>query len=240
MAVAYTRQFKIGDVGDDVEAVGRALVRAGAGCSWKQWNALPQRVRRTWGWRKRRWLNTFKKRRGLPVDGVYGRHAHADLARHFDARARALMARWEPPVKLVEPRQGWGSLERSLWPLYSRAVGHYGMSDLGTFNSASRLPGGGISDHAKGPPALAFDVGIDPDVGMRDPEGRKFFHEAVGDRRVEYVILGDKIWSQGRKDEGVRPYTAGGHMNHAHVSGRHSRLLRAMFLAEDLAVKVAA
>jgi hypothetical protein len=237
MEVRYTRRLSPGDTGPDVEAVGRALCRAGFGVKLSAYNALPARVRRTWGWRKRRWLRAFKRAHKLPPDAVYGKGAHAALSPHFDAYGRSLMASYKPPVKLVEPRQGWGSLDRSLWELYSIAIGTYGMSDLGTYNSASRLPGGGISDHAKGPPALAFDVGIDPDVGMADPEGRAFFNLCARDRRVEYAILGDRI---GSFRYGTRPYTSGGHLNHVHVSGRHSRLVRAAFRAQDLAYQALA
>lgn len=237
MTVPYTRRFAPGDFGTDVEAVGRALCRAGAGPKLAVYNALPTRVRRRWGWRKRRWLRAFKRTHNLADDAVYGKGAHAALEPFFDPWARELVRRYTPPIKLVEPRQGWGSLDRSLWELYAIAVGKYGMTDLGTYNPASRLPSGGISDHAKGPPALAFDVGIDPDIGMADPEGRAFFNLCSSDRRVEYVILGDRI---GSFKFGSKPYGSGGHLNHAHVSARHSRIARAAFRLKDLAEQAAA
>jgi hypothetical protein len=232
MALKYTRRFKPGDVGPDVEAVGRALCRSGAGMRLAAFNALPQRTRRTWGWRKRRWLKAFKKKNGLAADGIYGKGAHAKLEPFFDARAKELMRRYEPEIALVEPHQGWGSLDRTLWELYSLGRSKYQLSDLGTYNPASRLPSGGPSDHAVGPPALAFDLGIDPDIGQADPQGHAFFEICMRDRRVEYVILGDKIWS---RDRGLHAYTAGGHMNHVHVSGRHSSFVRATLRVRELA-----
>ena len=236
MSVRYTRRFTNESVGTDVEEVGRALCRAKCGPKGGlvAFMALPEGARRRWGWRHRRWLRKFKRKHGLTDTAVYGPKAHRALSPHFDARGRQRMAAWRPPLKLVPPRQGWSSLDKTLWALYAIAVTDYGMSDLGTYNPSSRLPGGGVSDHAKGPPALAMDLGIDPDVGMRDPEGRAFFHHCVGDRRVEYVILGDRIWAQSRKSEGIRPYTSGGHLNHAHVSARHSRLVRLSIRAQDL------
>jgi hypothetical protein len=107
------------------------------------------------------------------------------------------------------------------------------MSDLGTYNGGSRLPSGGISDHAKGPPSLAFDVGIDPDIGWQDREGQAFFKECMRSKACGYVILGTSIWSSSRASEGIRPYTAGGHMNHVHVSGRSEWYMRVGWRAID-------
>jgi hypothetical protein len=91
-----------------------------------------------------------------------------------------------------------------------------GLSDLGTYNPASTLPGGGKSDHAHYP-ARAFDLGIEPDTGWNNLTARAFFNQMVDHPAVEYVILGDKIWSRSR---GLHEYTAGGHLNHLHVSAR--------------------
>lgn len=115
---------------------------------------------------------------------------------------------------MIEPRQGFGSLDRSLWPAYTLAR-RMGLSDLGTYNPSSTLPGGGPSDHARSP-ALAFDAGFFPPVGYAHPQARLFFEAMVGRPEVNYVILGDVIWSRAR---GRHTYTAGGHMNHVHVSG---------------------
>lgn len=115
---------------------------------------------------------------------------------------------------MIEPRQGWSSLSPSLHAAFSLGRS-MGLSDLGTYNPASRLPGGGVSDHAQSP-ALAFDLGVTPAIGMAHPTGRVFFEAMIGRPEVNYVILGDTIWS---RDRGRHRYTAGGHMNHVHVSG---------------------
>jgi hypothetical protein len=93
-----------------------------------------------------------------------------------------------------------------------------GMSDLGTYNPASKLPSGAPSDHAVYP-AAAFDLGIDPDTGWDNDVARSYFLSLVGNPRVNYLILGDKIWSRARASEGIRSYSGGGHANHVHVSG---------------------
>jgi hypothetical protein len=120
------------------------------------------------------------------------------------------------PGKLIEPKQGFDSLHPSLRDAYSLGRS-MGLSDLGTFNPDSTLPGGGKSDHAFFP-AWAFDLGIEPDTGFANPTGRAFFELMVDRPEVEYVILGDQIWS---KSKGLHKYTAGGHLNHVHVSGVH-------------------
>jgi len=122
------------------------------------------------------------------------------------------------PGHLIEPKQGFDSLHPSLHEAYS--LGRtMGLSDLGTYNPASTLPGGGKSDHAFFP-AWAFDLGIEPDTGFANPVARAFFEAMVDRPDVEYVILGDKIWSRSR---GLHAYTAGGHLNHVHLSGIRER-----------------
>jgi hypothetical protein len=217
MSVRYTRRFHPYDSGPDVEAVGRALCRAGVGIPFLVYAALPLRVRRTWGPRKQDWLRRFKKKRGLPVDAIYGPKVHVALSPFFDARGRSLMQRWEEPVKIVEPRQGRSSLVSTLWEAYS--IGRtLGLSDLGTYNGASRLPSGTRSDHAYWP-AYAYDLGVSPTVGYAHPVGKRYFKAMTERPEIEYVILGDRIWSRGK---GLHAYTSGGHENHVHVSGRHS------------------
>lgn len=114
----------------------------------------------------------------------------------------------------IEPKQGFGSLEQSLWADYTLAR-RMGLSDLGTYNPSSTLPGGGRSDHAY-KPARAFDVGFSPPIGYAHPVARVFFEAMVGRPEVAYVILGNVIWS---RERGRHAYTAGGHEGHVHVSG---------------------
>jgi hypothetical protein len=121
------------------------------------------------------------------------------------------------PTPMVEPIQGWGSLRSSLHEIFSLGR-NMGLSDLGTFNPSSTLPSGAPSDHAVWP-AAAFDLGVEPDTGYANPVGRDYFHTCMTRPEVEYVILGDRIWSRPRAAEGIRHYFGGGHLNHVHVSG---------------------
>jgi hypothetical protein len=121
----------------------------------------------------------------------------------------------QPKPELVEPDQGFHSLHISLWPAYSLCRTS-GLTDLGTYNPASKLPSGAPSDHAVYP-ALAFDCGIDPDTGWQNLKARAVALLVVKDPAVEYVILGNRIWTDWRKAWGA--YYGGGHMNHLHVSG---------------------
>lgn len=88
-----------------------------------------------------------------------------------------------------------------------------GFTNLGTHNPASRLPGGGVSDHAKFP-AEAFDIG-GFSGGYSNARARQMFNWLIRQPGVKYAILGDKIWTRGR---GLHAYTAGGHDTHIHVS----------------------
>lgn len=115
---------------------------------------------------------------------------------------------------LLEPKQGFSSLRNDGWAAYTFAR-RLGLSDLGTYNPASTLPGGGKSDHAYNP-ARAFDVGLTK-AGTR-ARARWFYAQMKGRPEVEYVIFEKKIWSV---DKGEHAYTAGGHDTHVHVSLRH-------------------
>lgn len=156
-----------------------------------------------------------------PVTGNMGVETFDLLWNQYaDAYAKWVYRAWtapkpkpEPPV-IVAPIQGLASLHVSLHPIFS--IGrNMGLSDLGTFNPSSRLPSGAPSDHAVWP-AMAFDLGVEPDTGYANPVGRAYFWIAAGRPEVEYVILGDRIWSRAR---GLHAYYGGSHANHVHVSG---------------------
>lgn len=214
MTVRYTRQFKPGDSGPDVEGVGRALTRSHVRgvTSFLAFVVFPKRMRRKWGPRKQHDLRLFKKAKGLKPDDLYTKQAHAALTPFFDATARKLMATDEPkPQPLIEPRQGFASLSRSLWDAYSDGR-RLGLSDEGTFNPHSRLPSGAPSDHAVYP-AYAFDLGV---PSGRQDLGWRFFNEMKSRPGINYVIYQTKIWSRA---SGLHAYTYGGHESHVHTSG---------------------
>jgi hypothetical protein len=111
---------------------------------------------------------------------------------------------------------GPSSLQSSMWDEYNLARSMIsGWSDMGTYNPASRLPSGRPSDHAVYP-AKAFDAGFSPAIGWAHSSARRFFAAMIGRPGIHYAILGDKIWS---REQGLHGYSAGGHMNHVHVSG---------------------
>lgn len=201
-------------IGKDVEAWARAAHRVVGLGGLSEMATRPVIVRRTYGKGKAEIVRKAQAKIGVAADGVVGPGTKAVLEPFLDAYARSLLKPAAP--ELVEPRQGWHSLAKSGWVAYSLGRS-MGLTDLGTYNPASRLPGGGPSDHALFP-AQAFDLGVEPDTGWANETGRRFFEEMVGRPEVEYVILGDKIWSRSR---GLHAYTAGGHMNHVHVSLRH-------------------
>lgn len=121
---------------------------------------------------------------------------------------------------LVEPVQGFGSLDRSLYLAYS--LGRVrGFTDLGTYVNK---PG----DHGIGPPCFAFDLGRKDRFlfkGWDYLKARRLAklywreHEALN---IEYVILGTRLIS--REHPTWHPLTTGdtSHMFHIHVSGHHS------------------
>ena len=206
----FIRELRRGMRGPDVLAVKRALRKAG----FRKGLTLNP----TFGTALERQIKAFQHKHGLKPDGVYGPSTHKALAKYFDRYGKLLYKRTPKPPALVEPNQGWSSLSKTLWQAYSLCR-NSGSSfiDLGTYNPASRLPSGAPSDHAVYP-AMAFDIGIEPDTGWNNLKARALAMRLVRLPEVEYVILGNRIWTDWRKFWGS--YTSGGHQNHIHVSGR--------------------
>lgn len=140
--------------------------------------------------------------------------SYAELLRRYRAKHR----------NLVEPRQGFESLDPSLWLAYSMGRKR-GFTDLGTY---ANKPG----DHGYYP-ALAFDLGRRDrffNKGWNYIKARRLAKLYVEHHRalnIDYVILGMRIWSrwgatQKKWDEqnGWHPYQGDrSHMFHIHVSG---------------------
>ena len=204
--------------GLDVEAHASAMHRFLRTGELAAFRRQPQTVRRTFGVGKRTLAKKAAREAGLPQYGVIGPALYAAMwdAGAYDVTARDQLDQYRESLKpkLVEPLQGFESLHESLWEAYS--IGRrMGLTDLGTFNPDSRLPSGARSDHAVFP-AYAFDLGIDPDTGWNYLKARAYVQRVAGRPEIEYVILGSKIWTR----RGWGSYYAGGHYNHAHVSGR--------------------
>lgn len=157
---------------------------------------------------------------GIQATGNVGQATFDEIWPHVDAYRRLQYRRFTvpppPQPPLIEPVQGFFSLHFSLWEAYSLGR-RMNLSDLGTYNPDSNLPSGAPSDHAFHP-SWAFDLGIEPDTGYQNPIGRSYFEAMMGRPEVEYVILGNRIWSRA---QGLHSYFGGGHDNHVHVSGNH-------------------
>lgn len=160
-------------------------------------------------------VNKFRAIKKLDQGEPFNQETLDALWPYMDTTARLLYrayAVFVPKPKLVKPNQGFDSLHKSLWEAYSLGR-NMGMSDLGTYNPASRLPSGAPSDHALYP-ARAFDLGFS---GYPNATADKFFKMMIGRPEVNYAIYGNKIWSV---EKGLHAYTDGGHYNHVHVSGK--------------------
>lgn len=220
-----TRTLKPGCVGKDVEGFTRAMLRyLDDGKNWTAFYAALPVVRRRWGTAKVTLAKRCAAKAGLPQYGVGGPALETALrkAGAFDLKANQLLDAYAESVKpkLIEPYQGFESLHRSLWDIYSFGrrlnLGDAPRLASGTYAAGSTLPGGGKSDHAFYP-AFAFDLDIGPDTGWANLPARAFALEAATRPEVEYVILGDRIHTNDGR--GWHAYTAGGHLNHVHVSG---------------------
>jgi hypothetical protein len=130
-----------------------------------------------------------------------------------------LLARYrEKHGRLVEPNQGWKSLEEDLWLAYSMGRKR-GFTDLGTY---ANKPG----DHGYFP-AWAFDLGRNNrffNKGWNYLVARRLAQHYVQHYRalnINYVILGRRIWS--RSKPYWHPLTTGdtSHDYHVHCSGWH-------------------
>lgn len=209
---------RVGTYGKDVEALTRAQFRY-----LQNWDGLsrfskqPLLQRRTYDpWDVQR-TKQIQKLEGIDQTGTIGPRTYGVLLDSMDSLALQLMREYAESVapKLVEPRQGFHSLSPSLWQAFSEGR-RRGLSDLGTYNPDSRLPSGRPSDHAVYP-AMAFDLGIDPDTGWNNLKGRAYAIWTAGRPEVEYTILGNRIWRGRYRVWGS--YYNGGHLNHVHVSG---------------------
>lgn len=224
----FTRILKRGDRGTDVEAISRAFIRAKLwpGVTLAEFAKKPPAERQHFDAARATCQRRLEKQIGTDPDGIYARFAHEELERReaFDAKSRLALKRWRPaPPPLIEPKQGFDSLHLSMHRVYTMGIS-LGFIDLGTYNPRSILGSGNLSDHASSVdcatspsrPAKAIDFGIDPDTGWENLRARAFVLATYELPELEYAILGDKICF---REGGIKPYTAGGHLNHIHMSG---------------------
>ena len=221
MLLPFHRNLHLGSRGYDVEAAKRAVYRLlDNEAKWQGYLHQTKLGREWFGGFFRRDLILAQRQLTAGKEGTFDLETLRALedAGAFDGTARALwLLQYAPPPAqpLVEPKQGFRSLDSSLWEPYS--VGRrLGLTDLGTYNSASRLPSGLPSDHAVYP-AFAFDLGVTPQNGFDNPTGRRFFELMEKRAGIHYVILGDLIWST---EKGRHAYSdSTSHAGHVHVSG---------------------
>jgi len=186
--------LKLGSTGPYVKLAKQAV---------NHWNAKDGNTSAVFGPWFRTLVKQFQTAHRIPATGVIGPATWKALEPHIAAVSKPVV----PPVASLHP---------SLWDAYAEALRTPGLFSLGTYNPASTLPSGRPSDHSVYP-AYAFDIGFDPDTGWANPVARWYAQKTILRPEVEYVILGDRINT--KDGRGWRTYTAGGHMNHIHVSG---------------------
>lgn len=208
--------------GLDISGHGRAMHRYLRDGQLGSYEKQPDLMKATFGVGKRTLAKKCAAKAGLPQYGVLGPGLFRALvaAGAYDVIAEQRVVAYakslEPPP-LVEPNQGWGSLDESLWQAYSDGRNR-SFTDLGTYVNK---PG----DHGVGPPCFAFDLGR-PDrflfKGWDYIAARRLalyyvkHHERLN---INYVILGRRLWS--RSIPVWHPLTTGdtSHDYHIHCSG---------------------
>jgi hypothetical protein len=108
MKAPFARVLRNGDIGPDVDGVGRGLCRAGFFIPISAYNKLGAAVRRGYGSRKEEAVVALRKEHGLGTSKFYDRKVHAVLndLDAFDAKAVTLIKSYEPlppPPEMVFP-----------------------------------------------------------------------------------------------------------------------------------------
>jgi len=101
----FTREFHGGEVGSDVEGVGRALARAGFLDGLPKFMSKLPAFRRTYNDSKEKAVNEARVKLKLPKNGVYNKLVHEYLEQRdaFDDYAQFLMLNYVPKPTLVFP-----------------------------------------------------------------------------------------------------------------------------------------
>ncbi len=122
--VPYPRPLKVGDVGIDVEGLGRALCKTGFYVTLTQFGKASQTWRRTYGAGKRDAVDKLRAQAGWSRTGVYNLAVHDLMERKgfFDARAIDLISRYEPPPPPDPVR-----IRAAMADFCRRAEGHEGV-----------------------------------------------------------------------------------------------------------------
>jgi hypothetical protein len=193
--MSFTRTLKRGNRGKDVEAAKRGVYRFLGTGELTSLSKQPEFVRQFYGPFFVQHVKKAQKKLGLPQTGVFGPATQKKIMPYLDDYAKSLLRpKAAPKPKLVAPNQGYGSLTSRLWEAYSLGR-NMGMSDLGTYNPASRLPSGRRSDHAYLPAKAsrsrigkimgAFDYG----AYKKDMDGRDDPRLAAAIRAIKRELI---------------------------------------------------
>src|SRR5574342_861181 len=121
MKVKYTRRFKQGDKGPDVEAVGHALSRLGYGPKLHWFMLQPKKMRQKWGFRKQKALKKFKRKHPhLVTDNIYSEKTHKLLTKYFSLYEKELMESYKPPIHSVH----WKKMMKIMKEMNGKTAGY--------------------------------------------------------------------------------------------------------------------
>ncbi len=122
--VPYPRPLTLGDVGIDVEGLGRALCKTGFYVTLTQFGKASQKWRRTYGQGKVDAVNKLRAQAGWKRTGQYNLAVHDLMERKgfFDARAIDLISQYKPPPPPDPVR-----IRAAMSDFCRRAEGHEGV-----------------------------------------------------------------------------------------------------------------
>jgi hypothetical protein len=208
--IRFTRPLTGGEVGMDVEGIGRALCRADVGyVPLRVFNAMPRAWRRTYGSRKQAAVNVIRKGERRRQNGVYDQRVHDVLsdAGAFDAKAAFLMESWKPPPVICYPHaRGEQSVVcQGLHPT-AGLVGNWAMDFCAPGGTTVVAVEDGIIQKLSGrDPATGADqlIGIFGwNIYYRTSHGYVYFSTHYGEKVAlmvgQRVLAGEKLGEVGR------------------------------------------
>lgn len=132
--VPFKRELRKGDIGPDVLACKRALVKAGT-LTYPPADELT----RQFGERMLAGLKRFQRQVGITVDGIYGLQSHKKLMPYFDAWGAHLMGLSKGTQPAITPRQA--VVVEATWGYNVRSQIHYAqVRPMRTINMGHQLP----------------------------------------------------------------------------------------------------
>jgi Putative peptidoglycan binding domain len=222
--IPLRRVIRLGDRGNDVLAVRRALSVAGL-FKWPQ-GGFSQPWHRNYGPAMWRTVRRFQGQNGLGIDGKYGKETHKKLRRHFDSFGAMLMRSFKPDAatgrvsKTATADRPGVSTRPQVIAFLERVAGVWGhpiVITTGT-NHPKMTISGNISEHWDGRAADVAESGDDLTrlgqaalitAGWSPARARRAFGDLYnvhrGGRRYQIIF---------------NTTTGGNHWNHLHVGIR--------------------